>query len=432
MPDFLRKEIMPDVFLTCVNSAKFKTGCLSVSLLAALDNKTAAENALLPRVLCRGCARYPSLERLAVRKEELFGASVDGFVRKKGEMQNFGLYFRFLDNAFAPDGTDVLGQIIALAGQLLLEPATKGGHLQQAYVEGERDNLLDEIRAQVNDKRIYAVKRLAETMCAGERYGISSLGSFPQAERISAGKLTRHYHKVLAESQVEIFYSGTAGPEQVEMQLLEALRSLPRAEAELRPGTEVLVRRPRQDVQYVTEQMELTQGKLALGFRLGESMLSPNYAALRVFNAVYGGSVTSKLFANVRERLSLCYYASSAVELHKGLLQVHAGIETRNDQKALDEILAQLEACRQGQITEEELRDAKAAVVTALENVQDSQGQMEDFYLGQALENLQCSPSEAAALCRSVTLEEVQKVAQSVQLDTVYFLKGEGDAADAL
>lgn len=423
MADFQRKEIMPGVFLTCVSTTKFKTGVLSASLLAPLDQKTAAANAMLPQVLCRGSARYPDIARLATRLEELYGASMDAFVRKKGEIQSFGLYFRFLDNAFVPDGTDVLGAVAQLAGEVLLDPATSGGRLRQDYVESERANLMDRIRAQMNDKRSYAAQRLAETMCAGERYGISSLGSLLGAEKISAGKLTAHYKKVLAESRLELFYCGTAALEQVELCLLSALRSLPRALPAAELGTEVLVRPPRKDVQYVTEEMDVVQGKLCVGFRLGESMLAPNYVALQIFNAVFGGCLTSKLFVNVRERLSLCYYASSGIEKHKGILSVQSGIASENYQQALDEILAQLEACRQGEITDTELQDAKAAMITALNTMQDSQGQMEDFYLGQALEGLSCSPAELAALCEEATKAQVQQVAKSVELDTVYFLK---------
>ncbi len=423
MADFQRREIMPEVYLTCVNSTKFKTGLLTLSLLMPLEKKTAAMNAVLPQVLCRGTARYPDLGRLAIRMEELYGASMSGFVRKKGEMQCFGLAFRFLDNAFVPEGTDVLAAIARMAGEALLDPATSGGRLRQEYVDSERANLIDEIQAQLNDKRSYAARKLAEHMCAGEAFGISAHGSIGEAEKITTGKLTKHYKRVLEEARIELFYSGTAPFSKVEQALVDALRALPRAIPDLRPGTEVLLAPPRAEVQRVTEEMDVAQGKLSVGFRLGESMLRPNYAALQVFNAVYGGCLTSKLFVNVRERLSLCYYASSAIEKHKGLLTVNSGIESANFQIALDEILAQLEACKKGEITEEELRDAKAAVITSLNTMLDSQGRMEDFYLGQAIEGLQYGPAELASLCDAVTMEDVQAVAKGVCLDTIYFLR---------
>ncbi len=44
----IRREILPGVWLTALRSDKFKTGCLSISLLTQLDRETAAQNALIP------------------------------------------------------------------------------------------------------------------------------------------------------------------------------------------------------------------------------------------------------------------------------------------------------------------------------------------------------------------------------------------------
>ena len=150
-------------------------------------------------------------------------------------------------------------------------------------------------------------------------------------------------------------------------------------------------------------------------------------AAIRVFNAVYGGCVTSKLFANVRERLSLCYYASSSVDLHKGLLMVTSGIDFDKYEPARDEILAQLDAIRQGDFTEEELQAARKCVCSGLIGLSDSPGALEEFYLTQTLTGLDYGPEEYAALCEMVTKEDVIAVAKSIELDSIYFLRGSED-----
>ena len=154
------------------------------------------------------------------------------------------------------------------------------------------------------------------------------------------------------------------------------------------------------------------------------SVWDEEYPALLLLNAVYGGTSMSKLFMNVRERLSLCYFASSSLEKMKGLMLVSSGIEFDKYAQARDEILAQLEACRRGDITPDELEGARRIVMTALYTTLDSQSRQADFWLGQAAADLTQTPEELAAQVERVTAEQVAHAAQKVKLDTIYFLKG--------
>ena len=156
-------------------------------------------------------------------------------------------------------------------------------------------------------------------------------------------------------------------------------------------------------------------------------MEEPDFAAIRVFNALYGGAVTSKLFLNVREKLSLCYYASSACDTRKGILLVSSGIEAENFHAAKREILAQLNAVREGDFTDDDLTAARKSVASDLRALTDSPGALEDFYLSQTLLGLDWSPTELAELCEAVTKEDVLAIAGGVELDAVYFLHGGAD-----
>ena len=422
MESAIRQEILPKVNLTSIKTDKFKTGCISVTLMLQLQRETAAKNALLPAVLMRGCARYPDMEALSAATDELYGTRIEPVVRKKGETQCVGLYADFADGAYVPEGGELLEKVAELLGQILLFPATKAGLLNADYVKSERENLADKIRARINDKQLYASTRLNELMCPGENFAVDSLGSAEEALKITPQTLTKHYRRILETSAIEIFYCGSADRKRVETALLDALEALPRAQDGFVAAT-TDVKTQTEDVRYFKDRLDVTQGKLALGFRLGEVMLRPALAPIMVFNAVFGGAVTSKLFTNVREKLSLCYYASSRLERHKGLLFVYSGIEFDKYEDALGEILRQLELCRQGEISAEELSNAEKSVITDLNSLMDGQMQLENYYLGQALDSFPCAPDMLASLVSEVSVEEVAAVAKSVRLDSVYFLE---------
>lgn len=417
--------ILPNVVLTCLQTDKFKTGCLSINLLTPLLRETAAKNALVPMVLSRGTASLPDMAAISAKLDSLYGARLKPVVRKKGEIQVIGLYADFADDAFIPDDNGLLEKVTALMGEMLLMPKTHGGLLLKDYVESEREQLLELIRGRINEKRSYSLQRLFELMCAMEDYAVDKLGTEAEAESITATALTKHYHSLLADSPIEVFYCGSADFDRVRTAVTEALSALPRSEEEPDLGTDIRMNSLEESPRYFEDRLHVTQGKLAIGFRLGDCMEDPNPAAIRVFNAVYGGSVTSKLFMNVRERLSLCYFAGSLVDLHKGILAVSSGIEFDKYEAARDEIFAQLETIRRGEITEEELSGAKNYVASDYRTIEDSPAALEDFYLNQALIGPDASPAELAALTESITAAEVIKIAKGVECDAIYFLRGE-------
>jgi len=424
MSVFTAKQILPGVNLSYIHTHKFKTSCISVNLLAKLDKNTAAKNALLPNVLRRGTASYPDTLSIAAKLDKLYGARIEPVIRKKGEVQAFGFYADFIDDDFVPDGEDILENVAELLGEMLLAPKTRGGQLLQDYVESERSNLIDEINAEINDKRQYSVKRLIELMCADEAYGISKLGSEKDIKKITAAGLTKHYRNVLGTSPVEIIYCGSADEARVERAIKNALASMPRGEINYNIETDIVTDIHGNSVRKFTDNLDVTQGKLAIGFRLGEVMMVPNYAALSVFNAVFGGSATSKLFLNVREKLALCYFASSMTEKHKGVMIVSSGIEFDKKDEALKEIFAQLDDIREGNVEQWEIDSARKAVINSLKSVMDQPYRIEDYFFDQTLSDLKCMPEDLAALAGDVTVEDIQKIACSVKVDSIYFLEG--------
>lgn len=423
----VRCELIPGVWLTALRSDKFKTGCLSINLITQLKRETAALNAVLPFVLRRGTRYHPDMETIAAELDSLYGTGIEPSIRKIGEIQCIGFYASFPDEKYLPQGSDVFEKAANFTCELLLAPNTRGGLFLPAYVESEKEKLLDLIQSRVNDKRSYAKLRLIEQMCCYEDYAVSRFGTEDVAEGIYYQKLTKYYHSLISTSPVEIFYCGSLDGTNVKDILSDALSGMTRGEINYDIGTDIRMNAVEDTVRSFEDEMAVTQGKLVLGYRLGECMEEPDIAALFVFNAVFGSGVTSKLFMNVREKLSLCYYASSTVDTHKGLMLVSSGVDFDKADAAKAEIFAQLDAVKSGDITDEELDAARRSVASDLRSFLDSQGELEGFYLANTLDGLEFSPDELAELVREVSREDVIAIANSVVLDAEYFLKGDGE-----
>lgn len=419
-----RSEIMPGVWLTCITTDKFKSGCLSINMITQLSRENASLNALVPMVLRRGCKSYPDLEALAGRLDDLYGAGISPTVRKIGEIQTVGLIADFVDDRYVPADTDLFSQVLELTAEVLLQPVLEKGRLKESYVDSEKEKQLDRLRSRINDKRSYALQRIIECMCDYEDYAISRLGDEESTEAITAESLTERWQTLLETAPMEIFYMGGADCRTVRSKLRAVLKTLHRGEPDYDIGTDIRMNAVAPEPRMFTEELAVTQGKLSMGFRLGEVMDDPDYATLYVLNALYGGSVTGKLFMNVREKLSLCYYASSMTDVNKGIMIVYSGIDFDKYDAAYNEILHQLEAVKQGDFTDEELNAARQAVSAELRTYLDSQRDMEHYWLSRNLRGEDCDPMELSAMVDAVTREDIISAASGIVLDAVYFLTG--------
>lgn len=417
-----RREIMDRVYLTYLPAKKFKTSCLSAQFITPLRRETASYGALLPLVLQRGTMSCPDIQQLSAAMDRLYGAQINPTIRKRAECQCIGFVASVMDDSFAPQGEKLLEPTAALLGELLLDPVTRNGRYLAEYVDSERANLLDSIRSIRNDKRDWADLRLLQEMCRYEPYGVSRLGDETAAAAINNQKLHAYSQQMMAASRLELFYCGSAPISRVEDALLEAFAALPRGAGQ-DPQPPRAVAAPAEP-RIIHEAMDVTQGKLSMGFRCA----TDDVPAMILANLLFGGTSNSKLFMNVREKLSLCYYASSAYHRQKRLITVSSGIEFQNYQKAYDEIMAQLAAVQAGRLEDWELEGARSTLLNAYASMGDSQGKLENFYLGQAATGQEDTPELLAEQVRHVTAERIFDAMQTASLDTVYFLKGKETA----
>ncbi len=415
-----RTEILPGVYLTAVQSDKFKTGCFSLNLLRPMKKEEAAANALIPSVLLRGSETCPDIASISAKLDELYGASVGTLVRKKGEVQLVGFYCDYVQDEYVDE--PVFAPVMAFLAELLLNPWLENGAFPEAVVDSEKLNLENAMLSRINDKRTYAASQLIRTMCAGQPYGIPRIGEPDDLKNITAKSLYAHYRDLLATSRVELFYMGSLSPAAVTKVLQTVLAELPRAEVFVPVGTTPApAARP---VQEKTERLDVTQGKLSLGFFTDITAKDPRYPALVLAATVFGGGATSKLFTNVREKMSLCYYASASFEKFKGVLSVSSGVEFSKLETAKTEILRQLEACKAGDITDDELESARGYLVSDLKIAMDSPGRLDDYYMGQILLEQDGTMEDLASAIARVTKQEAADAIQALRLDTIYALEG--------
>ncbi len=413
--------IKPGIKLHHIQTNKFKTVSVGLHFHRQLTKQEASKNALLTDVMRRGNSKLKDSAAVSRYLQALYGAYFDADIRRKGENQIVSFTVNSVADSYLPAGEHCTMQAVSFLFDMVLLPQVTKGAFRGDYVEQEKINLINDIEAQINDKRSYAVWRLIESMCEGEPYSIYELGSAEDVEAITPESLYAQYTTLLHESPIDIFVTGDADIQAI---LEMAEKRLADINPQVTDYPKTALHKPAEQVRELTEEYDVSQAKLSMGFYTGIGPEDARYSALMVYNSIFGSGAHSKLFNNVREKLSLAYYASSRLERYKGLMVVSSGIEYKNKEMAEKEIYAQSEAMKQGDITDYEFDVSVKSIINSLRSLGDSNGYLADYYLGQAVSGTHISLEEQCRLISQVTKEDVIAVAKEIRPEMVYVMKG--------
>ncbi|AAM24858.1 putative Zn-dependent peptidase [Caldanaerobacter subterraneus subsp. tengcongensis MB4] len=420
--ELIHKELGDGINLYLDVTDKFKTVTVNLYVQNKLGDE-ATWYALIPSVLKRGTSALKTYKDMVKYLEMLYGTTMAVSVYKKGERHFQQYRLELPQEEYVSE--NVFEKGIKFLYELVFEPFTQDGAFLKEYVLQEKEVQKNLIESRINDKTKYAVDRCYEEMCKGEPFAIFELGKKEDLDLIDEKNLFEYYKKCIDTLPVDIYVVGNVNPEYAE-EVFRKYFNLRRKEVLEIPFTDV--RKEVKEVKYVTEELDVNQGKLTLGFRTNVPPDSEEYYPLLVYSTVLGGGPFSKLFINVREKASLAYYAYSRLERFKGLMVISSGIEVENYSKALDIILKEVGEMEKGNISDYEFDSAKKSLYTSLNAIKDNATSKADYYLSQKIAGTNLGIEEFIKKIEKVSKEDVVEVSKKVKLDTVYFMRNKKEA----
>lgn len=411
-----------------IHNKKYKTINIVVKLKASLERDTITKRALLPYILQQGTLNYPGKKELQRKLDDLYGAvlSVDG--SKKGEQHIISFRLEVPNEKFIPDESKIVEESISLLSELLFKPNAENDAFNQKVVKREKDTLKQKIHAIKDDKMSYANMRLIDEMCKGEAYALHVHGYQEDLEGITPENLFAYYKKAISEDQLDVYVQGDFDEKALKQQLVARLKreQVNTQATEVSPPNE----NNSGELTEVVEKENIQQAKLHIGYRTNCTYHDEAYFALQVFNGMFGGFPSSKLFINVREKNSLAYYASSRLESQKGLLIVFSGIAPKDYEQARDIMNEQLEAMKKGDFTDEELEETKDLIVNQLRETMDHPQGLVELLYQQVLAGKERNPEQLIKGIKAVNREQVISAAEKVEADTLYLLTSKDGEAN--
>ncbi len=419
---YITKNIKDGVKLHIINNNKFKTNLLAIFLTTPITREYVTYDAVLSSVLRRGSKNMPTQEEISKELENMYGAGFDCGLDKTGDNHILKFYLETINDSFIPQKDE---NMLRKGAEKLLEivfnPLVENGKFKEEYVNQEKETIKQLIEGKVDNKARYALDRCIEEMYKNEPYGLYKFGYVEDLNNINASNLYEYYNKLKSECKIDIFVSGECSDD-IEniISQNENIKNLDPRKANFINSQ--LQKKETKEENVITESLEVTQGKLILGLDVDINDDELKYDAL-VYNAILGGTASSKLFQNVREKASLAYTASSSYLRHKNNIFINCGIEIKNYEKALEIIREQLQDMKDGKFTEEDIENAKKNIISTIKNIKDEQDTEIVYFFGQELTDKKVSLDEYIEKIDKVSKEDVVKIANSVNINTIYFLK---------
>lgn len=426
MERFQRTEIANGVYFNTIFDDHFKTSRILVSMLTDIDKDKCAAYTAVSGLLVHSCREYPSFLQLSRKLDSMYGMTLSGSSGKRGDQQLVNISAVGISDEYSLDGESVYEEMAKLLCGAVFEPNVVDGAFAEEDFRQEQRQLIDSIDAQFNDKRMYAKKQFLGVMCADEKYGTDLCGTKEQVNALTAKEVYNAYLELISTAHIEIVCLCANNTDNVRSIFAERFNSIDR---EPKYSESVVVPRA-ETVKEKTECIDVVQSKLILGFRTECANPDERAEATKLMSAVLGGTAHSKLFNNVREKLSLCYYCVSSYDPVKGIMTIESGVQKENIEKTKQAVLAEVEEMKKGNITDEELESAKLSVSNAYLTSMDSSAGTQSWYLSQVLKGTERTPQQQADIICAITKEEVAAVANRLTLDTVYVLTGNDEEGE--
>jgi predicted Zn-dependent peptidase len=307
--NYQKNKIKEGISLHTIKTNKFKTNLIAVFLTLPLNRKNITEEALISAVLRRGSQNYKTSEEISIALEEMYGAAFDCGIEKMGDTHVLKFYIETLNEEFLPQNEEILKTEINMIFDIVFNPFTENGAFKEEYVSMEKENLKQIIEGKKDNKARYALERCIEEMYKTSPYGLYKYGYIEDLEKINAKELYEIYNNIIKTAKVDIFVSGKVENENIKNIICEndQIKQLPERTIDfIKTDTLEKAVSPKE----ITENMDVTQGKLIYGLTIEIKNIQDQYSAI-VYNAILGGGANSKLFQNVREKESLAYTAGS-------------------------------------------------------------------------------------------------------------------------
>lgn len=411
-----------------INSEKFKSIYFSINFTMPVNKRQISENALLSAVLGKSNKKFKTQKEIQMYLYSLYGANFDIGIEKFGDLYNIEFRGECINKKYLPNNTDVVNEVLEFLYDAICNPNVLNGAFDEEVVEREKDFILNKIREVKDDKLRYGIRKMEELMCKDEPFSTYVYGDEDDIYKITSSDLYKRYNEVISNSCITFIISGNLlGYEDIEEKVNNIFNNKLVSKLNYK---ELIYNQKLNHIQEVVEEsQQTTQSVLSYGLRINNPN-SNDFYKLSVYNALLGGTPSSKLFQNFREKESLAYTVRSRYYRFKDIIIIYAGIQKENYEKAKLVLENEINKIKDGEISDEEFEASKKSIISDLKEWNDSKIALSKMFISNlfSLKNDSLTLEQMVDKFEKVTKQDIIDIASKITIEKIYFLGGENNA----
>lgn len=411
-----------------INSEKFKSIYFSINFTMPVNKRQISENALLSAVLGKSNKKFKTQKEIQMYIYSLYGANFDIGIEKFGDLYNIEFRGECINKKYLPNNTDVVNEVLEFLYDAIYNPNVLNGAFDEEVVEREKDFILNKIREVKDDKLRYGIRKMEELICKDEPFSTYVYGDEEDIYKITSSDLYKRYNEVISNSCITFIISGNLlGYEDIEEKVNNIFNN--KLVSKLNYKDLIYNQKLNHNQEVVEESQQTTQSVLSYGLRINNSN-SDDFYKLSVYNALLGGTPSSKLFQNFREKESLAYTVRSRYYRFKDIIIIYAGIQKENYEKAKLVLENEINKIKDGEISDEEFEASKKSIISDLKEWNDSKIALSKMFISNlfSLKNDSLTLEQMVDKFEKVTKQDIIDIAGKITIEKIYFLGGENNA----
>ena len=396
-----------------IKTDKFKTCHMEIIFRNNIDKSEITKRSLLTEMLVENSNIHKTRREMLIELENLFNSYCYGVTNRIGKSILTSFCFDFID----PKLVDAnLEELIKFPIETLLNPNVKNNEFDISTFEYIKKRVENDIESIIEDPKNYSINKLLTNMCPNTESSININGYIKDLDLITPSNLYDYYEEMIGHDYIDIYIIGDLDMDKVSKIIKNNFKinvfKNHKIEYEIENKT---TSKPKK----IIENFNIDQENICIGLNIENvTPYEKNYVG-HIYNMILGGgSLETKLYNRLRNENSLCYNCVSIYQKFDNLLILHTAISKENEGLAIKLMKKALLDMENGNITDEELENAKKLIITTLNMANDVPGRIVDNYIYKNLYGLDDIEVRIKNY-NDITKKDIINFSKKVKLNTI-------------
>lgn len=407
-----------------VKTNKFKTCHMEIVFRNNIKKNEITKRSLITELLVENSLEFNTRKKMITELENLYNSYFYGVTNRVGSTVLTSFCFDFINPKLVNEKID---NFIKFPIKSILYPNVTNNEFDVTTFLYVKERVKKDIECIVEDPKNYSIDKLLNVMCEDSASSININGYLSDLNDINNSNIFDYYKSMLMHDYVDIYIIGDIDMDNV-VDIIKNNFKL-NVFKNHNVSYEVVNKQVKKE-RIVYDSIDCSQENICIGLNIRDiNRFEKNYVS-NIYNMILGGgSLDTKLYEKLRNENSLCYNCVSLYQKFDGLFLLHTAINKENEKLAINLMKSALDDMKNGNVTLEEIENAKKAIMTSLNMSFDNPGRIIDNYLFKNLFDLDDLDIRIKEY-NKVSKSDIVNFAKKVSINTILCLKDDENGKD--